>query len=96
MINCSRGAVINEEDLFKIVRNKEISGAHLDVFSKKSPNLNNPLFHMDEITITPHMASNTVKCTRKVVEQATSQIDILLSGYQPTWSVNRPVFKVKR
>jgi D-3-phosphoglycerate dehydrogenase len=96
LINCSRGAVVNEEDLLQAIRNKEIAGAHLDVFAKEPPNLDNPLLNMNEVTVTPHMASNTVECTRLVAEQSASQVNLVLSGYQPIWPLNKPVFNDKK
>ena len=90
LINCARGEVINEKDLIQAIRKGEIAGAHLDVLRKEPPESDNPLLHMDEITVTPHMASNTVECMKRMSEQAASQIDLVLSGYKPTWPVNKP------
>ena len=49
-----------------------------------------PLFGMDDVTITPHIGSNTVECMRLMATQAAEQIHKVLSGGRPDWPVNTP------
>jgi D-3-phosphoglycerate dehydrogenase len=92
LINCARGEVVDEEELIKALRDKEIAGAFLDVMKKEPFDVTGPLFSMENVTITPHMASNTHECMKAMACQAAGQIHLVLSGEQPTWPVNKPKF----
>ncbi len=56
LINTSRGPVVNEAALANALKNKEIAAAGLDVLSKEPPDENNPLFGLENCSITPHTA----------------------------------------
>ena len=56
IINTSRGAVINETDLYNALSAGKLAGAALDVMSKEPPDASNPLLTCDRCIITPHCA----------------------------------------
>jgi D-3-phosphoglycerate dehydrogenase len=56
IINTARGGLINETDLFYALQKKRISGAALDVFEDEPPNLDNPLFQLDNTIYTSHVS----------------------------------------
>lgn len=56
LINTGRGALIHEEDLRKMLSQKKIAGAALDVLSKEPPQKDHPLLGLDNCIITPHHA----------------------------------------
>ncbi|MGL5694557.1 MAG: 2-hydroxyacid dehydrogenase [Peptostreptococcaceae bacterium] len=59
-INCSRGAVIDEDSLIEVLRERKIAGAALDVFSKEPIFENHPFItELDNVLITPHIAGAT-------------------------------------
>lgn len=59
-INCSRAAVVNEQDLIQALRQKQIAGAALDVFSEEPISSNHPFIQeLDNVVITPHIAGAT-------------------------------------
>ncbi len=90
-INCARGELVDEPELVKAIEAEKISGAFIDVFVKEPPEADNPLLKLENISATPHMASNTEECMRLMAVQAASQIDKVLSGEKPDWPVNKPV-----
>lgn len=55
-INTARGAIVNENDLAKALEEKIIAGAALDVMRNEPPQLDSPLFKLNNIIITPHIA----------------------------------------
>jgi lactate dehydrogenase-like 2-hydroxyacid dehydrogenase len=57
LINVSRGGVIDEEALYEGLKNKVIAGAGLDVFEKEPTPKDNPLLRLDNVILTPHIAS---------------------------------------
>ncbi len=91
-INCARGEVVNEPELIQALKNEQIAGAFVDVYNQEPPAADNPLLFMENVSVTPHMASNTVECMRLMATQAASQIHKVLSGEQPDWPVNHPKF----
>jgi glyoxylate/hydroxypyruvate reductase len=60
LINVSRGAVIDEPALIEALRNEQIAEATLDVFTVEPLPSDHVLWSMDNVLITPHLASITV------------------------------------
>ena len=89
-INLSRGEVVFENDLIEALQNKKMAGAALDVFEPEPPDmLNNPLFKMDNVILTPHNAALTKEATQRMAVHAAQGIDEVLTGKTPTWPVNK-------
>jgi glyoxylate reductase len=79
LVNTSRGAIINENDLVKILREKKIAGAALDVFEHE-PGLSPGLVNLENVILTPHIASATVETREKIQRLAVQNILNVLSG----------------
>lgn len=56
-INVSRGLVVNEEDLYKVLKNKKINSAALDVFQNEPIKTSNKLYKLKNILLTPHIGA---------------------------------------
>ncbi len=54
LVNISRGAVVNEDDLINALKNGKIGGAVLDVFNTEPLDENSELWEMENVIITPH------------------------------------------
>lgn len=54
LVNISRGALVNENDLVKSLAEMKIYGAVLDVFESEPLSPDNPLWNMDNVILTPH------------------------------------------
>ena len=80
---------VREKDLFEVLSEKRIAGAALDVFAEEPPDPDNPLFRLDNVTVTPHSAALTVQCMDRMALDAARGIHEVLSGALPTWPVNR-------
>lgn len=66
IINTSRGNVIVEDDLIKVLDEKVIKGASLDVFSEEPLPINHPFLKMKNVILTPHISgSSSVEKTIK-------------------------------
>jgi phosphoglycerate dehydrogenase-like enzyme len=59
LINIARGDVIDEEALMEALQNGTISGAALDVFEQEPLPETSPLWTMDNVILTPHIAGAT-------------------------------------
>ncbi|MEK7646977.1 MAG: D-glycerate dehydrogenase [Patescibacteria group bacterium] len=82
LINTSRGPVVDEAALVSALQNKTIKGAALDVFENE-PKLAPGLTELDNVIITPHIASATEETRSKMSEMAADNIIAALSGNVP-------------
>lgn len=82
LINSSRGPVIDEKALVQALKNKVIKGAALDVFEEE-PQLTPGLAELDNVVLTPHIASATEETRGKMSEIAAQNIIEFLEGRTP-------------
>ena len=82
LINTSRGPVIDEQALTNALKNKTIKGAAIDVFENE-PELTPGLAELENIILTPHIASATEKTRGKMSELAAENIIAALEGKTP-------------
>jgi phosphoglycerate dehydrogenase-like enzyme len=59
LINVARGGVIDEEALIRALQSGQIAGAALDVFNQEPLPPSSPLWKLDNVIISPHIAGNT-------------------------------------
>lgn len=69
LINCARGGLYNESDLYDALKSKKIAWAGLDVFDKE-PATDNKLLDLDNIYVTPHIGANTLESQEKIAIEA--------------------------
>ncbi len=91
LINTARGAIVNETDLVGALKSGQLGGAGLDVFDKE-PNIDPELIGMENVVLTPHIASATHEARNKMGELAVTAILNVLSGTKPTNLVNPEVW----
>ncbi len=77
IINCARGGILNEDDLYKALLNEKIAGAGLDVFDVEPTPSSNPLFKLKNVILSPHIAGVTVESTvRMATETVQNVLDV--------------------
>ncbi|MFH1824280.1 MAG: phosphoglycerate dehydrogenase [Candidatus Firestonebacteria bacterium] len=91
VINCARGGIIDETALYNGIKSGKIAGVSLDVFEKEPPEKNNPLLSLDEVIVTPHIASSTYEAQRSVAIEIANQVLLSLKGEIPSNAVNLPI-----
>ncbi len=95
IVNTARGPVIDEGDLVDAIRAGKVGGAGLDVFDNE-PNINPELVAMENVILTPHIASATWEARNKMGEMAVGAILDTLSGNKPSNIVNEEVWDRRR
>ncbi len=88
IINCARGGIIREEDLYDVLKDGKIAGAGLDCFETEPVELTNPLLNLENVIIGPHSAGFTKESRERMSLHAAMGIDEVLSGRKPSWPVN--------
>lgn len=80
IVNCSRGAVINEKDLIEALKSKAIAGAGLDVFEKEPLPPDSELRKLGNVVMTPHTAFYTKEAVERLTGICVDNIENFLSG----------------
>ena len=91
LINTCRGGVVDEEALISALREGEIAGAGLDVLEQEPIDMANPLLKMDNVMLTPHVASATSRMRPATRYRAAREISLALRGKWPMSPVNPTV-----
>ena len=83
LINVARGAVIDERALIAALQEGRIGGAGLDVFEREPLDSGHPLFDLENVVLTPHIAGTTPGSSRRRALFAAENIDRLARGLPP-------------
>lgn len=92
IVNAARGDLIDEDALIEALRDGRVAGAALDVLTDEPPDPANPLLHMDNVIVTPHLAASTDEAQREVGIQIVGQVIDALEGTDYRNAVNMPIF----
>jgi D-3-phosphoglycerate dehydrogenase len=87
-ISTGRGKVVDEPALIAALHEGRIAGAGLDVFEQEPPDPANPLLHMDNVVVSPHMASVSDVSEAERRRLIATQVVDALSGRVPHGVVN--------
>lgn len=91
LVNTARGEVVDEAALAAALTEKRIAGAGLDVMASEPPPDNHPFFKLDNVVITPHIATITDVAYRKMCVEVAEQVIRVLKGETPdAGSVRNP------
>ncbi len=95
LVNTARGPVVDEHDLVDALRSGQLGGAALDVFDNE-PNVNPELINMENVILTPHIASATWEARMEMGRLAVDAILLTLQGEKPSNLVNPEVWDHRR
>lgn len=95
LINTARGAVVDEHDLVDSLRSGHLLGAALDVFDNE-PNIDPELVGMENVILTPHIASATREAREAMATLAINGILKTLKNEMPENIVNKEMWENRR
>jgi len=70
LINTSRGGIVDQSALCRVLREGRIAGAALDVLEEEPPAADEPLLRLANVVITPHIGTATIETRGAMVELA--------------------------
>ncbi len=91
IVNTSRGEVIDENALARMIERGEIAGAGLDVFEHE-PAVNPKLLRLDSVVLLPHMGSATIEGRIDMGEKVIINIKTFADGHNPPDRVIETMF----
>ena len=80
LINTARGAIVEEPALVRILQEKAIAGAALDVFIEEPLPKNHPFTQLENVVITPHLGWPTDSGFEGFAENAVTNITDYMDG----------------
>ena len=90
-INTARGPIVDEAALYKALSEKKIAGAAIDVFSKEPPSADSPLFRLDNVVLSPHIAAYTLETICRMDMMNAEDIVKFFRGENPRYVANAEV-----
>jgi D-3-phosphoglycerate dehydrogenase len=90
-INTSRGPVQQEHALFEALTRGHLVAAGLDVFEEEPSSADNPLFNLENVVVSSHVAGVTKEASRQASMQVTGEMLRVLRGEMPDVLVNPEV-----
>jgi len=91
VINTSRGGTVDQAALIEALQAGKVAGAGLDVFDPEPPEGPSPLFGLDRVVLTPHVAGVSERANRAIATQVATDIVKVLRGERPTMVANPEV-----
>jgi D-3-phosphoglycerate dehydrogenase len=92
-ISTGRGPTVDEQALIRALEEGWIAGAGLDVLEQEPPSPDNPLLKMDNVILTPHVASASARFDPVRKRRVGQEIALVLSGRWPRSCVNPSVLE---
>ncbi|HOW56947.1 MAG TPA: phosphoglycerate dehydrogenase [Smithellaceae bacterium] len=89
LINCARGGIVNEKDLYDALKSGRIAGAAIDVFEEE-PTKNMELIALDNVVCTPHLGASTDEAQTNVAIAIAHQIAAYFTTGEIKGAVNFP------
>lgn len=83
IINTARGGIVNENDLFRALQEGRVGGAALDVFEVEPPAADHPLFQLDNVIFTTHVAGASDNSLKNMGVDSVKNILAVLNGESP-------------
>jgi D-3-phosphoglycerate dehydrogenase len=93
LINTSRGPVVDEQAVYRALRDKRLAGAALDVWESEPIAADNQLLNMDNVIATSHAAYFSSPAVAQVPGRCGEEVTRTLCGERPINVVNKEIFE---
>ena len=89
LINIGRGVIVDLADLTSALQQGEIAGAGLDVFEVEPLPADHPLWSMENVIITPHVAAVSPRIAERHLQTLLENIRRFVAGDDPATLVDK-------
>ena len=96
LINCARGPIVDETALYAALQDNTIAGAGIDVMESAAPPHDHPMFKLDNLLVTPHVAFLSQQSVLELEVRTAQATADVLQGRMPEFLVNPPVLNHSR
>jgi D-3-phosphoglycerate dehydrogenase / 2-oxoglutarate reductase len=96
LVNTARAALVDTEALVDALRTAAIGGAAVDVHDREPLGEDHPLVSLDNVTLTPHLASSTKECSEKSPRILAEDLRRMFDGSTPRHTVNPEALSAAR
>ncbi len=96
IVNAARGGLIQEDALVEALRNDVIWGAGIDVFVEEPAPDDHPLFELDNVIVSPHMAGSTKISVPAKDKGGAENVRMMYNQQLPPTTVNRDELIMQR
>ncbi|MEO6435953.1 MAG: C-terminal binding protein [Tepidisphaeraceae bacterium] len=94
LVNVGRGDLVDSGDLLAALNSGKVSAAALDVWNPEPPGAESPLLKLDNVILTPHVASVSAKAVRTLRESVANTVARAVRG-EPLVNVVNGVAKAR-
>src|SRR5262245_16068648 len=91
LINTARGPIVDQKALTKVLQERRIAGAALDVLEKEPPDADDPILKLDNVIFAPHALCWTDQCFAGIGASDVRAVLEVAQGREPAGVVNKEV-----
>lgn len=91
LVNTSRGGLVDEDALVRVMRRGHLAGAALDVFANEPLAIDHPLRELDRVILTPHILGHTIDLYDLMPDVLVDNIKRVMRGELPQYTKNPDV-----
>jgi glyoxylate reductase len=92
LVNSARGPVVDEKALVRVLKERRIAGAGLDVYENE-PLVEPELLAMKNVVLTPHLGSAVTELRESMANVVVDNIVAVLAGRRPPNCWNAEIYK---
>jgi glyoxylate reductase len=93
LVNTARGPVVDQAALYRVLKDRRIAAAALDVTETEPIPMDDPLLTLENVIIAPHIASASVRTRTRMAATAVDNLLAALRGEEPPNCVNRTALR---
>ncbi|SFM14026.1 Phosphoglycerate dehydrogenase [Gracilibacillus orientalis] len=93
-INTSRGAIVRESEMIEVLQDRSDITAVLDVTFPEPPNQDSPLYYLENMVLTPHLAGSEGKECERMGYYMLEEFKRYLIGVPLQWQVKKEYFNI--
>jgi glyoxylate reductase len=92
LVNTARGPIVDEKALVRVLEEKRIAGAALDVYEHE-PAVEPALIHLPNVVLTPHLGSAALETRERMAGVVAENIVAVIEGRRPPNIFNPEIYE---